>query len=61
MENQCLYYTNFIAQILRLQRRLYQFSHRAAAKTPAPQAIDRGQLKPLEEVFIIVVYLISIF
>jgi ribonuclease HI len=30
-------------------------------KTPTPQVINRGQHKPLEEIFIIVVYLISSF
>jgi hypothetical protein len=29
--------------------------------TQTPQAINRGQCKPLEEIFIIVVHLISIF
>jgi hypothetical protein len=30
-------------------------------KTPIPQAIDRGQRKPLEAIFIVVVHLIFIF
>jgi hypothetical protein len=29
--------------------------------TPTPQAIDQGQCKPLEEIFIVVVHLISTF
>jgi hypothetical protein len=60
-ENQCLYYINFITQLLSLERRLYQLSHRAAAETPTPQATNQGQRKTLEEIFIEVVHLISIF
>jgi hypothetical protein len=30
-------------------------------ETPTPQAIDQGQRKPLEEIFIIVVHLITVF
>jgi hypothetical protein len=30
-------------------------------KAPTPQAVNRGQRKPLEEIFIVVVHLISIF
>jgi hypothetical protein len=39
----------------------YRLSRRAAAETPTLEAINWGQRKPLEEIFIIVVHLISIF
>jgi hypothetical protein len=33
----------------------------SSSGTQTPQAIDWGQCKPLEEIFIVVVHLISIF
>jgi hypothetical protein len=60
-ENQCLCYINFTTRLLSLQRRLKWLSCRAATETRTPQAINRGQCKPLEEIFIEVVHLISIF
>jgi hypothetical protein len=57
IENQCLYYMNIVFY----REDYYRLSHRAAAETPTPQAIDRGQRKPLKEIFIIVVHLISVF
>jgi hypothetical protein len=46
----CLYTEDYIDSLIEQQR-----------NTPIPQAIDRGQLTPLEEVFIIVVHLIFSF
>jgi hypothetical protein len=36
IENQCLYYINFISWLLSLQRRLYRLSHRAAVENSNP-------------------------
>jgi hypothetical protein len=51
-----LYYTNII-----FTEKIIIDSHRVAAETPTPHAIYQGQCKPLKEIFIIVVHLISIF
>jgi hypothetical protein len=52
-----LYYMNIVFY----REDYYRLSHRAAAETPTLEAINWGQRKPLEEIFIIVVHLISIF
>jgi hypothetical protein len=46
----CLYIEDSIDSLVEQQR-----------NNPTPQAIDRGQCKPLEEIFIVVVHLISSF
>jgi hypothetical protein len=59
-ENQCLCYINFVTWLLSLKRQKW-LSHRAIVETTTPQAFNRGQHKPLEEIFIKVVHLIFIF
>jgi hypothetical protein len=46
----CLYIEDYIDSLIEQQR-----------NTPIPQAIDRGQRKHLEEIFIIVIHLIFSF
>jgi hypothetical protein len=61
-ETQCLYYINFYYKEYCLYTEDYIDSLiEQQQNNPTPQAIDRGQRKLLEEIFIIVVPLISVF
>jgi hypothetical protein len=46
----CLYIEDYIDSLIEQQQ-----------NNPTPQAINRGQHKPLEEIFIVEVHLFSIF
>jgi hypothetical protein len=47
--------------LLSLKKRLYRLSHRAAAENSNPTDNQPGERKTLEEIFIIVIHLISSF
>jgi hypothetical protein len=44
-ETQCLYYTNFITQVLSLHGRLYRLSHQAAAEQSNPTGNRPGVMQ----------------
>jgi hypothetical protein len=61
-ETQCLYYINFYYKGYYLYTEDYIDSLIEQQRSnPTSQSIDRGQLKLLEEIFIVVVPLISVF
>jgi hypothetical protein len=62
IENQFLYYINcFTREYCLHKKTMLTLSLSSSGKTPTPQAINRGQCKLLEEIFIVVVPLISVF
>jgi hypothetical protein len=61
-ENQCLYYISIITwDIVFTQKTISTLSSRSSGTKQPPQAIDRGQHKLLEEIFIVLVHLIFNF
>jgi hypothetical protein len=61
-ENQYLYYINIITQnIIFTQKTISTLSSSSSGTHQSPQAINQGQHKLLEEIFIVVVHLIFSF
>jgi hypothetical protein len=59
-ETQCFYYINFYYNYLYLEDYINSLIEQQQSNL-TPQSIDWGQLKLLEEIFIVVVPLISVF